>query len=62
MPIIDWPRTLREVDGKRVLQTNDDIISLENAACGYKGLRSSRGIQAVGVALPPMIRTVEEGS
>ncbi|MDP6179145.1 MAG: hypothetical protein QGG48_04560 [Desulfatiglandales bacterium] len=24
-------------DGKWVLQTNDDTISVEDAACGYKG-------------------------
>lgn len=29
---------VKRYDGKRVLDTNDDTISLEDAACGYKGL------------------------
>ncbi len=24
-------------DGKRVIETNDDTITLDDAACGYKG-------------------------
>jgi hypothetical protein len=31
-------RQAAKYDGKWVLETNDDTISLEDAACGYKGL------------------------
>jgi hypothetical protein len=31
-------RQLKRYDGKRVLYINDDTISLEDAACGHKGL------------------------
>jgi len=31
-------REAAKYDGKWVIETNDDTISLEDAACGYKGL------------------------
>jgi len=31
-------REAETYDGRWVLETNDDTISLEDAACGYKGL------------------------
>lgn len=45
-------------DGKWVLETNDDTISLEDAACGYKGLlvieRCFRSLKRTQIKLCPM--------
>jgi hypothetical protein len=45
-------------DGKWVIETNDDTISLEDAACGYKGLmvieRCFRSLKRTQVKLTPM--------
>jgi transposase len=45
-------------DGKWVLQTNDDTISVENAACGYKGLmvieRCFRSLKRTQIKMTPV--------
>jgi transposase len=45
-------------DGKWVLETNDDTISLEDAACGYKGLmvieRCFRSLKTTQIKMTPM--------
>jgi transposase len=45
-------------DGKWVIETNDDTISLEDAACGYKGLmvieRCFRSLKRTQIRLTPM--------
>ena len=45
-------------DGKWVLETNDDTISLEDAACGYKGLmvieRCFRSMKRTQIKMMPM--------
>ena len=45
-------------DGKWVLETNDDTISLEDAACGYKGLmvieRCFRSLKRTQIKMMPM--------
>ena len=45
-------------DGKWVLETNDDTISLEDAACGYKGLmvieRCFRSLKRTRIKMMPM--------
>ncbi len=45
-------------DGKWVLETNDDTISLEDAACGYKGLmvieRCFRSLKRTQIQIMPM--------
>ncbi len=45
-------------DGKWVLKTNDDTISLEDAACGYKSLmvieRCFRSLKRTQIKLTPM--------
>ena len=45
-------------DGKWVLETNDDTISLEDAACGYKGLmvieRWLRSLKHTQIKMTPM--------
>ena len=47
-------------DGKWVLETNDDTISLEDAACGYKGLmvieRCFRSLKRTQIKMMPMYR------
>jgi transposase len=54
-------RSIREAesyDGKWVLQTNDDTISVEDAACGYKGLmiieRCFRSLKRTQIKMTPM--------
>ena len=51
-------REAERYDGKWVLETNDDTISLEDAACGYKGLmvieRCFRSLKRTQIKLPPM--------
>ena len=45
-------------DGKWVLETNDDTIALEDAACGYKGLmvieRCFRSLKRTRIKMMPM--------
>ncbi|WP_174783984.1 IS1634 family transposase [Desulfosarcina alkanivorans] len=49
---------LPPVDGKWVLETNDDTISLEDAAMGYKGLmvieRCFRSLKRTQIKMTPM--------
>lgn len=49
-------------DGKWVLETNDDTISLEDAACGYKGLmvieRCFRSLKRTQIKMTPMYHWV----
>jgi transposase len=54
-------RSIREAekyDGKWVLETNDDTISVEDAACGYKGLmiieRCFRSLKRTQIKMTPM--------
>lgn len=49
-------------DGKWVIETNDDTISLEDAACGYKGLmvieRCFRSLKKTQIKMMPMYHWV----
>jgi transposase len=51
-------RQAAEYDGKWVIETNDDTISLEDAACGYKGLmvieRCFRSLKRTQIKMTPM--------
>ena len=51
-------RKARKYDGKWVIETNDDTISLEDAACGYKGLmvieRCFRSLKRTQIRMTPM--------
>jgi transposase len=51
-------REASKYDGKWVLETNDDTISLEDAACGYKGLmvieRCFRSLKRTQIKMTPM--------
>ncbi len=51
-------RNAARFDGKWVLETNDDTISLEDAACGYKGLmvieRCFRSMKRTQIKMMPM--------
>lgn len=51
-------REVAKLDGKWVLQTNDDTISLEDAAAGYKGLlvieRCFRALKRTRIKMEPM--------
>ena len=51
-------RQAAHYDGKWVIKTNDDTISLEDAACGYKGLmvieRCFRSLKRTQIKLTPM--------
>lgn len=51
-------REAARYDGKWVLETNDDTITLEDAACGYKGLmvieRCFRSLKRTQIKLTPM--------
>lgn len=51
-------RESAKYDGKWVLETNDDTISLEDAACGYKGLmvieRCFRSLKTTQIRLTPI--------
>jgi len=55
-------RESEKYDGKWVLETNDDTISLEDAACGYKGLmvieRCFRSLKRTQIKLCPMFHWV----
>jgi transposase len=52
-------------DGKWVIETNDDTISLEDAACGYKGLmvieRCFRSLKRTQIKLTPMYHWASDG-
>ncbi len=51
-------REAEKFDGKWVIETNDDTISLEDAACGYKGLmvieRCFRSLKRTQIKMMPM--------
>lgn len=51
-------RDAAKYDGKWVIETNDDTISLEDAACGYKGLmvieRCFRSLKRTQIRMTPM--------
>ncbi len=51
-------REAEKYDGKWVIETNDDTISLEDAACGYKGLmvieRCFRSLKRTQIRRTPM--------
>lgn len=51
-------REAARYDGKWVIETNDDTISLEDAACGYKGLmvieRCFRSLKRTQLKMTPM--------
>ena len=51
-------REAEKYDGKWVIETNDDTISLEDAACGYKGLmvieRCFRSLKRTQIKMTPM--------
>ena len=51
-------RQAAQYDGKWVIETNDDTISLEDAACGYKGLmvieRCFRSLKRTQIKITPM--------
>jgi len=51
-------REAQKYDGKWVLETNDDTISVEDAACGYKGLmvieRCFRSLKKTQMKMCPM--------
>jgi len=51
-------RDSRRYDGKWVIETNDDTISFEDAACGYKGLmvieRCFRSLKKTQIKMTPM--------
>ena len=55
-------REAKKYDGKWVLQTNDDTISVEDAACGYKGLmvieRCFRSLKRTQIKMTPMFHWV----
>ena len=55
-------REAEKYDGKWVLETNDDTISLEDAACGYKGLmvieRCFRSLKRTQIKMSPMFHWV----
>jgi len=51
-------REAEKYDGKWVIETNDDTISLQDAACGYKGLmvieRCFRSLKRTQIKMTPM--------
>ncbi len=51
-------RAAEKYDGKWVIETNDDTITVEDAACGYKGLmiieRCFRSLKRTRIKLTPM--------
>ncbi len=51
-------RAAEKYDGKWVIETNDDTITVEDAACGYKGLmiieRCFRSLKRTQIKLTPM--------
>ncbi|MGD8513368.1 MAG: IS1634 family transposase [Deltaproteobacteria bacterium] len=56
-------REAAKYDGKWVLETNDDTISLQDAACGYKGLmvieRCFRSLKKTRIKMSPIHHWVE---
>ncbi|MDM8538995.1 IS1634 family transposase, partial [Desulfobacterales bacterium HSG17] len=56
-------REAEKYDGKWVLQTNDDTISLEDAACGYRSLmvieRCFRSLKKTQIKITPMYHWLE---
>ncbi len=55
-------RQAAKYDGKWVIETNDDTITLEDAACGYKGLmiieRCFRSLKKTQIKMTPMFHWV----
>ena len=55
-------RQAAKYDGKWVIETIDDTISLEDAACGYKGLmiieRCFRSLKKIQIKMTPMYHWV----
>ena len=55
-------RQAQKYDGKWVLETNDDTISMEDAASGYKGLmvieRCFRSLKRTQIKMTPMFHWV----
>ena len=55
-------REAKRYDGKWVLETNDDTISVEDAACGYKSLmiieRCFRSLKRTQIKMTPMFHWV----
>jgi len=55
-------REAARYDGKWVIETNDDTISLEDAACGYKALmvieRCFRSLKKTQIKMMPMFHWV----
>jgi transposase len=55
-------REAEKYDGRWVLETNDDTISVEDAACGYKGLmvieRCFRSLKRTQIKMSPMFHWV----
>jgi transposase len=55
-------REAAKYDGKWVIETNDDTITLEDAACGYKGLmvieRCFRSLKKTQIKMAPMYHWV----
>ena len=55
-------RETAKYDGKWVIETNDDTISLEDAACGYKGLmvieRCFRSLKKTRIKISPIYHWV----
>jgi len=55
-------RQAAKYDGKWVIETNDDTITLEDAACGYKGLmvieRCFRSLKKTQIKMTPMYHWV----
>jgi transposase len=55
-------REAAKYDGKWVIETNDDTITLEDAACGYKGLmvieRCFRSLKKTQIKMTPMYHWV----
>ena len=57
-------RQAAKYDGKWVLQTNDDTISLEDAACGYRSLlvieRCFRSLKKTQIRMTPMYHWLQQ--
>ncbi len=57
-------RAAKRFDGKWVLETNDDTISLEDAACGYKSLmvieRCFRSMKRTQIKMMPMYHWLDK--
>jgi transposase len=55
-------RKAKKYDGKWVIETNDDTLSMEDAACGYKGLmvieRCFRSLKRTQIKMTPMFHWV----